>query len=204
MDLEALRRDTASRRRFLRLAGVGLAGSSATLLAACGGGGAGTDGGGAVATTTTQLEPEGTAGSGDVTILNSALDLENRAVAAYTAGVPRLRGAAAVAARRILEQEREHVDALATAIRQLGGMPNRPKAAYDFPRWSSQHAFLAFATDLANTAIAAYVDALPRLVSPDLRGTTAAIATNEAQHASVLLGERGLPQVPSAFVTGKL
>lgn len=204
MQAEALLREMASRRRFLRVAGIGVGGSAAALLAACGGGGGGTAGGAGAATTTTQLEPRGTAGSADVTTLNSALDLENMAVAAYTAGVPRLRGSAAAAGRRILEQEREHADALATAIRQLGGMPNKPKARYDFERWSSQRAFLTFATDLENTAIGAYVDALPRLVSPDLRGLAAAIVTNEAQHASVLLGERGLPQVPSAFVTGKV
>lgn len=200
---EAFLRDRVSRRRLLGLAGVGVAGSSAAILAACGGGGGGETGGGA-AMTTTQLEPRGTAGSDDVALLNSALDLENLAVAAYTAGIPRLRGTAGVAARRILEQERDHADALAGAIRQLGGMPNRPKPSYDLPRWSSRDAFLAFATDLEDTAIAAYVEALPRLASPDLRGTAASIVTDEAEHVSVLLGERGLPQVPSAFVTGKV
>jgi len=51
-------------------------------------------------------------------------------------------------------------------------------------------------------AIAAYLDALPKLSSPDLRATAAAIVTTEAEHVSVLLGALGRPPVPTAFVTG--
>ena len=50
---------------------------------------------------------------------------------------------------------------------------------------------------------AAYLDALPRLSSHDLRATAASIVTTEAEHASVLLGALGRPQVPTAFVVGK-
>ena len=56
---------------------------------------------------------------------------------------------------------------------------------------------------IENRAIAAYLDALPKLSSPDLRATVASIVTTEAEHASVLLGALGRPQVPSAFVVGR-
>ena len=56
---------------------------------------------------------------------------------------------------------------------------------------------------IENTAIAAYLDALPKLSSPDLRATAASIVTNEAQHVSVLQGALARPEVPAAFVVGK-
>jgi len=194
--------DLVSRRRLLGLAGLGLAGSSAAVLAACGGGDKGGGGGGGLGKTT-ELEPEGTAASRDVLVLNSALDLENMAVAAYRAALPLLTGAALNAGKTFLEHEREHADALTEAIRQLGGAPNKPSRGYDFPRLAGQRAALTFAADLESTAIAAYIDALPRLTSPDLRGTAAAIVTDEAEHLAVLSGALGRPQAPRAFVTGK-
>lgn len=192
-----------SRRRLLGLAGLGLAGSASAVLAACGGGEKGGGGGGGGLAKTTELEPEGTAASRDVVVLNSALDLENMAVAAYRAVLPLLTGAALNAGKAFLEHEREHADALTEAIRQLGGAPNKPSRSYDFPRLAGPRAALGFAADLESTAIAAYIDALPRLTSPDLRGTAAAIVTDEAEHLSVLSGALGRPQAPRAFVTGK-
>ncbi|MGI8593825.1 MAG: DUF4439 domain-containing protein [Solirubrobacteraceae bacterium] len=190
-----------SRRRLLELVGLGLAGSSAALIAACGGDDKGGGGGGLGSTT--PLEPRGTAASRDVVVLNSALDLENMAVAAYRTVLPLLAGAALSAGKAFHEHEQEHADALAEAVRQLGGAPNKPSRGYDFPRLAGQRAALSFAADVEGTAIAAYIDALPRLTSPDLRGTAAAIVTDEAEHLSVLSGALGRPQAPRAFVTGK-
>ena len=62
---------------------------------------------------------------------------------------------------------------------------------------------LRFALDLEQTAIAAYIDALPKLSNGDVRATAAAIITNEAEHAAVLLDALGRDPVPAAFVTGK-
>lgn len=44
---------------------------------------------------------------------------------------------------------------------------------------------------------------MPKLSDGRLRGTAAAILTNEAEHVSVLLGAMGRPPVPAAFVTGR-
>ena len=62
---------------------------------------------------------------------------------------------------------------------------------------------LRFAVDLENTAIAAYIDALPKLSDGDLRATAASIITNEAEHLSLLLDALGRDPTPSAFVTGR-
>ncbi|MEA2191912.1 MAG: hypothetical protein QOI73_2033, partial [Solirubrobacteraceae bacterium] len=73
----------------------------------------------------------------------------------------------------------------------------------DFPELRSQTDVLRFAVDLENTAIAAYIDALPKLGKGDLRATAAAIVSNEAEHVAVLLGALDEDQVPFAFVVGK-
>ena len=185
-----------NRRDFFRMAGVTTAGAPAALLAACG---------------DDDEDDAGTTDTGrnesDVAVLNSALDLEHLAVAAYTAGARLLKGDVLEAGEQLLEHEREHVAGLMQAIRDLGGTPNeaKPESEYApmFAGLASQDDVLRFALDLENTAVAAYIDALPKLSSFGLRQTAVAIVSNEAEHASVLLGLLGEPQVPDAFVTGE-
>jgi rubrerythrin len=183
-------RDALSRRCFLGIAGAGISGA---LVAGCG------DDTKSAAAGTTPDESD----AADVELLNSVLDLELELLAAYKAGAARLRGSNLRTAKGFIEQEQEHVDALAAAIRELSGTPNEPKAAYEFPRLRSEHAAMRFAVDLENTVIAAYVDALPKFSQADLRSTAAAILTCEAEHVAVLLGALGRPQAPAAFVAGR-
>jgi rubrerythrin len=192
MDLDRFLRDPLSRRRFFRMSGVSVAGGSAMFLAACGGD-----------DTDTPATGPDESDAADVEILNSALDLELMAVAAYKAGAMLLTGEVLAVGRQFLEHEQEHADGLATAIKDAGGRPNRSKPSYDFPQLKSQTDVLRFAVDLENTAIAAYIDALPKLGKGDLRATASAIVANEAEHVAVLLGALGEQQVPDAFVVGK-
>ncbi len=193
MDVDSFLRDPLSRRRFFRMSGVSVAGGSAMFLTAC-------------SDDTKSSDPAGPDESdeADVEILNSALDLELMAVAAYKAGAAKLKGDVLQVGKLFLEQEQEHADGLGAAIKKAGGKPNRAKASYDFPELRSQDDVLKFAIDLENTAIAAYIDALPKLGKGDLRATAAAIISNEAEHVSVLLGALGEEQVPGAFVYGKV
>ena len=186
-------RGALSRRRFFQYSGVSLASGSAVFLTAC--------------SDDTKL-PRSEIGpdesdAADVELLNSALDFEFMAVAAYKMGAGRLKGELLQVAKVFLEQEQEHADGLASAIRDAGGKPNRAKSSYDFPRLRSQDEVLRFAIDFENTAIAAYIDALPKLGKGDLRATAASIIANEAEHVSVLLGALGEEQVPDAFVLGR-
>ena len=192
MDIDGFLRDPLSRRRFFHMSGVSVAGGSAILLSACGDD----------TKSTTPAGPD-ESDAADVEILNSALDLELMAVAAYKTGAGHLRGRMLEVVKRFLEQEQAHADGLGTAITDAGGQPNRPKSAYDFPVMRSQTDVLRFALDLENTAIAAYIDALPKLTQGDLRATAASIITNEAEHVSVLLEALGEDPIPSAFVMGK-
>ncbi len=192
MDIDSFLRDSLSRRRFFHMSGVSVAGASAVFLSAC-----------SDDTKTPVVGPD-ESDEADVEILNSALDLELMAVAAYKTGAAKLNGEVLAVGKLFLEQEQEHADGLMAAIKDAGGKPNRAKASYDFPALGSQTDVLRFAIDLENTAIAAYIDALPKLGKGDLRATVAAIISNEAEHVAVLLGALGEEQVPDAFVVGKV
>jgi rubrerythrin len=193
MDLDGFLRDPLSRRRFFHMAGVSVAGGSAVFVTACGDDTKSPN----VATAPDESD------EADAEILNSALDLELMAIAAYKAGAAHLEGDVLQLAKLLLAQEQAHADALSSAIRKVGRIPNRAKASYDFPRLTSQDDTLRFAMEIENTAIAAYVDALPKLGKGDLRATASSIVADEAEHVSVLLGVLGEQQVPAAFVYGK-
>lgn len=194
MDIDSFLRDPTSRRRFFASSGVCIAGGSAVFLAACSDDGAGP---GRAAPTRKEAD------AADVEILNGALDLELMAVEAYKAAAGTLTGDVLRIGKLFVEQEQEHADALAAAITEAGGTPNEAKSSYDFPELRSQREALRFAVELENTAVAAYIDALPKLTSNTLRGAASAIVTNEAQHIAVLRGALGLAPVPHAFVTGQ-
>jgi len=200
MDVDQYLRDPVSRRRFFALSGVSVASGSAAFLAACGSEGQDSAGGSGQGDVTKAKSARET----DVAILNTALDLEHMAVAAYTAGAPMLKGAALTAGKTFRAHEQEHADGLKNAIKDLGGKPNRANGSYDFPTARNQNDVLNFAVDIENTAVAAYIDALPKLSMAELRGTASAIVTNEAEHIAVLLDALGEDPVPDAFVTGKV
>lgn len=182
--MQRLLRDPLSRRTFFRASGVAVGGGSATFLTACG--------------DAKKKEP-----SADVDILNSAIDLENMSIAAYTAGAPLLTGEVRTLARQFGGQEKEHADALSEVVLQAGGRPDKPKSRYDFANFGTQQQVLKVLAMIENVAIAAYIDALPKLSSGDLRATVASVVTDEAEHLAVIMGLLGKPQVPTAFAVGK-
>jgi len=188
------------RRRFFQLAGVTLGGGTATVLSACGNKDSKREAiQGERAVNSATDSPEGAVA--DVNVLNEALELEHEAVAAYSAALEVLTGSALRAGRTFRDHEREHVQALTRAIRDLGGRPTKP-GRFEFPRLRTQEEVLRFAVELENGAVAAYVDAIPKLDDPDLRSTAASIVANEAEHLAVLHEAMGERAVPAAFVTG--
>ncbi|HVL95353.1 MAG TPA: ferritin-like domain-containing protein [Solirubrobacteraceae bacterium] len=181
-----------TRRRVLA-AGALLAPGAGILLAGCGR--TSSPGEGAPVSRT----DVGTQVQGDIEVLNSVLDLEHTAVAAYVRGGSSRRTAA------VLEQEREHVARLERAVRDLGGRPAaaRPPADYDFPPLAAAAAALAYAERLELTVVAAYLDALPKLAKPELRALAAELVAQDAAHLAVVRGGLGRPQAPDAFVVGE-
>jgi ferritin-like protein len=172
-------------------------GGAAALIASCGGSGS--------KTSTTETVSTAQADS-DAAILNALLDQEHSSIAAYAFAATELSGAALRSARVFLGQERLHAGALERAIRTLGGTPSppRPRSEYQatFPRLRGPRDALSFALDVETTAVAAYADALGKIVTDGVRVTAASILVTEAEHAAVVLGDLGRPQVPEPFVTG--
>ena len=188
-----------ARRTFLH--GSGLAVGSGILLGACGSG----DKPDSKTTTQPTTTLGGSATEGDIALLNSTLDVENRGIAAYTVLTERLSGRARATAERFGEQEREHARRITEAIEDLGGTPNAAKEPGDhgFPDLDDQEAALEFAVAVENDAIAWYIDAVPKYSTPDMRATAASIVTVEAEQLTVLLGLQDRPQVVEAFVLGR-
>jgi rubrerythrin len=183
------------RRGFLAVAGTALAGG---VLAACG---SKDDESGGIATETGA--ERSSAASADVAILNQALGFEQRAVAAYAAAAERLSGKLKRTAETFGAQERQHADALSSAVMQLGATPASPHDRYALPSLADDAAVLRFAMGIEQIAIAQYLDLIPKLSSQNLRGSFAAILTVEGQHLAVLREEAGQDPIPDAFVRGK-
>ena len=139
----------------------------------------------------------------DAELLNAALDLEHLAVAAYAEGARVARGGVGRLMRDFRDHERDHADELRALIRDLGATPKPARKDYDFRTLRSNRDVLRFAAELEATAVAAYIDALPRLSQPELRGVAGAIVTVEAEQLAVLRENLGEDPVPAAFVTGR-
>lgn len=143
----------------------------------------------------------------DVEVLNSALAAELTAVAAYTRGLPLLRGPLRAVGRELLAQEREDVDALTKAIRGLGGETDAQEGELDFSGVKSGGDFLRLVYELESAALASYLDAAPRLFNAAPRSLAASLAAGHAQHLVVLrqgLGVDLAAAAPEAFDSGEI
>jgi Ferritin-like domain len=138
----------------------------------------------------------------DVQLLNRSLDLEYKAIAAYTAGIPLLSGRPRDAAKRFLDQELSHSGELAGLVKQAGGKPNRPRSAYDLGHPRSARDVLSLLRELEDREVALYLDAVPRLLSASARAAISAVLGNDAQHLAIVRGALGLDPAPAALVTG--
>jgi hypothetical protein len=139
----------------------------------------------------------------DIEILNRLLEIEFRAITAYTAGIPLVRGPIQDAAKLFLTQEISHAGELSGLIRKAGTKANKQKADYDIglrPRTPADVLALWHAWERAQ--IAAYLQELPNLEPGPVRAAIASILANDAQHVAVLRSAQGLDPLAVAFVSG--
>ena len=96
---------------------------------------------------------------------------------------------------------KQHIDALAKAVKSLGGNPAEAKKDYSFPveRLKQQSDVLEFAAGLERGAVSAYAGAIPVFNNRDLSAAAASILADEAMHWAVLRNVLGLDPVPGAF-----
>lgn len=180
-----------SRRRFLRAtAGSTLSAAGLTLAA-------GISGRAAMAATSDADSEQ------DVRILNTAIAAEHEAVAAYQLGADSglVSGAVLKTTATFQGHHREHVEALANAVRSLGGQPADALPGYEFPvrRLKSERDVLEFAAGLERGAVSAYAGAIPLFDNCQLSAAAASILSDEAMHWAVLRNALGLDPVPGAF-----
>jgi rubrerythrin len=141
-------------------------------------------------------------------VVSHALGVENAVVDAYErilrAGV--LDRRATGAARLLADQEREHVAALARALRRLGGAPSDqrdPGVLHGLPvrpRTSAQAWRLAAGVERA--ALSTYYRAVAQLADDALLQLATEIMANEGQHLALARGRLGHELAPDAFPTG--
>jgi len=187
--------DSPARGRGRRRGG-GRAAILAALALALAVGGCGKSGHGA------ETDPEKGA---DASALNEALARELTLRDAYTRGLPLLGGGLYGVGRRLRAQEGEYVDALTKAIRGVGGETEAEVSELD--AFDDRAAFLALAYELESAALAAYVDATPRLYTSAPRTLDTSLAAAHAQHLVVLrqaLGAGLSGAVPEAFDGGQV
>jgi Ferritin-like domain len=182
----------AGRRTFLAHSGTALSGTAVALLAGRQG-------------LAAQIEKSAAeAAASDVNILNSALVSESQAIAAYQVGAESglLQKPALDLAVQFQGHHKAHADLLAATVKQLGGVPVKPKQRYDFPveQLKSQADVLRFAAGLEHGAVSAYLGAVPAFDNRDLARAAASILGDEAMHWAVLRQTLGENPVPAAFI----
>ncbi|MDP9384527.1 MAG: ferritin-like domain-containing protein [Actinomycetota bacterium] len=195
--------DPASRKRFLRLGGAGIAGALAMTLAACGS--SGEEGAGArERTLEVTTEPKADPGlrrfgSGDLAIANYALTLEYIETDFYEAVIDSdlLTGEVLELARRFGEHESQHVEALRGLIQGAGGTAiERPETKFEF---SDERSLLQTAATVEDLGASAYLGQAARISSEEILAAALSIHSVEARHAAALREVTGAEPAPRAF-----
>jgi len=184
--LEELQRDDSSRKRFLKMVGgAGAAGALAIFVAACGdddedeGASSG--------------ERKSTAAGGhtsDAEIVNYALTLEYLEADFYQQVIDsgEITDRKIVeAAKKIGENEQEHVDALEATARQLGAkVATKPTTKFDDVLAGGQDKILDTAATVENLGAAAYLGQAGNIRDPKILAAALSIHSVEARHAAAL------------------
>jgi hypothetical protein len=191
-----------TRRGLLRSgAGVVLLAGGGSLLAACGGSSTPSDSG-PQHTTASVTTPAPAASAADLGILQHALLLERRTVAAYTAGIPLLDARRATWAKAFLSQELEHCGELIALIHAAGGTAAEPPADPAIGDAHDGDGVLALLHGFEDAQVSGYMNWIPQLSEPAMRAAVASIVASDAQHMAALSEAQGRPAAPSAFPGG--
>ena len=186
-----LRDDTASRKRFLRMAGAGAAGGLAALFAACGGDDDEPSSDAGKTTTPADTSPPAATGTkGDLEIVNYALTLEFLEADFYAqvidSGLVKDKKVVELA-KAIGQHEQEHVDALTATAKKLGGEPApKPTTKFEDVLSGGLKTVLNTAATVENLGAAAYLGAAGQIKDKDILAAALAIHSVEARHASAL------------------
>lgn len=181
--LRELADDPASRKKFLKLMGGGIAGASAfsLFLAACGGDDEET----AATTATTAPAETGAATDGDLKIVNYALTLEYLEADFYAKVIESglFSGASLETIKVIGDHEQQHVDALLGTAKKLGEPAAKPETTFPL---DSADSVLELAATVENLGAAAYLGQAGAITNKEILAAAIAIHSVEARHAAAL------------------
>ena len=141
------------------------------------------------------------ASMGDIDILNYALTLEYLEAAFYegAAKTPGLSKEVAGYVKTFGEEEQQHVEALMTTIKDLGGTPVEAPQADFGDAFSSADKLIPLAITFEDLGVSAYNGAAPEIESKDLLATAGGIVQVEARHAATIRMAAGEMPAPTAF-----
>ena len=191
--------DAASRKRFLRMAGAGAAGSLALLISACGGSDDDTGSGNSAdtRTTTPEASPSATAeaeaggdSSGDIEIVNYALTLEYLEADFYMQVIESglVKDKKLVELAKVIGQhETDHVEALTGTVEKLGGTPaTKPETKFQEVLDGGLKKVLETAATVENLGAAAYFGQAGKIKDKEILAAALSIHSVEARHAAAL------------------
>ncbi len=143
---------------------------------------------------------------GDLDILNYALTLEYLESDFYAMGLAKglLSGRELELVTPIGDHEKQHVAAVSSTIKSLGGTPvDKPKITYPAGIFDSKSKFLETASMFEELGVKAYHGQVPLIKSGDVLGAAASIAGVESRHAAVIaqmIGGNPFPRPIEAHV----
>ena len=149
-------------------------------------------------------EPREGPPKGDLDIVNYALTLEFIEEDFYEAVVSSgvLSGREEDLAKKILDNESEHVQALSAVAKTLGKPVARPATTFDSALSGGRDRVIGVAADLENTGAGAYLAEAAGITTDEILASALAIHTVEARHAAILNLLAGRSPVPDgAFAT---
>jgi len=138
-------------------------------------------------------------GGGDIAILNFALTLEHLEANFYKDALSKagLSGDVKSLAEEIGANEQEHVTALTSTIKNMGGKPD-PAPKTSFPL-KDEKSFLKLAVVLEDTGVSAYNGAAPSIKALAVLAAAGGIVQVEARHAAAIRLVAGEDPSPDAF-----
>ncbi len=125
----------------------------------------------------------------DLDILNYALTLEYLEADFYAMGLQKglLSGRDLELITPIGDHEKQHVDAVTSTIKALGGTPvDKPKITYPAGVFDSKESFFKNASMFEELGVTAYHGQVPLIQSVDILAAAASIAGVESRHAAIL------------------